>query len=191
MKNKLQKIKSKIRISELLNMKFQFTLLLLTSIMAFSSCKKDANEIKPADDTNSTALQKALLSGVWNTSLQESETEEDPSGYKIIMIFSDFNTKTTFKADKTCTEIGKSTVNMTVFLKGQNMHEDTQVLDSDHSGPYNVISESKLMMDLDNSGGIIYDVISFSNSKIELSYKGPMESDGEIINVKLKTVYEK
>jgi hypothetical protein len=186
MKNKLQKFK--LRIVGSLNLKSQFTLLLLASITAFSSCKK-ASITDPIPESNN--LLEVLQSGAWNTTFQELETEQDSSGFKVKMIFSEFNTKTTFNADKTCTVIGKSTVKMSVFMNGQLMNEDTQVLDSDNSGTYNVISESKLFMDLDGSGGAIYDVVSYSSSKLALAFDGPMEQDGEMINLKMNIVYEK
>jgi hypothetical protein len=155
---------------------------------AFSSCKKDSSTQPLSESKN---LLEVLQSGAWNTTFQELETEQDSSGFKVKMTFSDFNTKTTFNANRTCNVIGESTVKMLVFMNGQLMSEDTQKSDSDNSGTYNVISESTLFMDLDDTGGVIYDVISYSSSKLELSFEGPMEQDGELINLKMNIIYEK
>lgn len=179
MKHNLQTIKS------------QFTLLLLASILAFSSCKKDDSEPKPAQNNNNMSLAETLQSGGWRITKQELESGDKSTGFYVKMVFFDFKTLTIFKADETYTQIGENSVKMTMMMDGQILVDETDVTDASDTGTYHVKSESRLFKESGDTGGLIYDVVSFSSSKIELSFDGQVEQDGDFIQMKMTIVYEK
>lgn len=169
-------------------MKYTLTLLLMVA-MAFSSCKKDEKEDIKKEEPKTLAQ---TIVGSWKMTTLEVDADLTIMGIpaKFQQRYSNMNVTQIFKSDNTYTNSGSAEYNLKVLVAGQVIEEDSGTEEFEEEGTYSVISDTKLKMNFQDEE-IEFDVLSFSDTKIELSGQLTIEEDGETVTLKVKQVFTK
>jgi hypothetical protein len=172
-------------------MKYTLTLLLMVA-MAFSSCKKDEKEdIKKKEEPKTLAQ---TIVGTWKMTEFSVDVNLTIMGFpaKVEQRYSNMNVAQIFNANNTFTNSGSADYTTKVLLAGQVVEEDSGNEEFEEEGTYNVISDTKMTMSFQDEI-IEFNVISFSDTKIELSGEGSIEDEdtGETIIFKIKQTFTK
>jgi len=143
--------------------------------ITFSSCKKD----------ESTILAQSII-GSWK--MTEYSVDINLSfPAKIEQKYSNINVNSVFKSDKTFSNSGYADITSKLLVEGQVVEDNSfnfniEEIEIEDKGTYNVISDTKIKIAFFKDKEVEFDVISFSDNKIELISKNiTKEEDNNIL----------
>jgi hypothetical protein len=164
------------------------------SVVAFSSCSKEKEEVKTLTDV--------VKGQTWNLTARNYQFVATFGGFpaNIAVNYTAFNNaQINFNADGKFQESGKATVNTKIVVAGIPAGDETGEEDLDGKGSYKIIGNNQIEMTYDSTGDdddidlqtVIFTVKSWSANKIELEATGTIEQDGETINYTIKQTLSK
>ena len=186
MKKQLQTSIAKNKFFGFSKVNLPLAFLFIALCITFISCKKD--DPTPTPKKN---LLETLQSGEWNRLETSMESGENPFGFSVKILYLNPKIKSSFRSDNTFSEKGISDIKMSVFQNGDLENENFQADTIDQNGTYKVLSEKKLQLTPKYEEAIDFEVVSFSDSKIELFFEGPIIDNSDTTNITLKIIYVK